>query len=144
MGAQDIDFLRRIEKLTWHGAKRVREAPFSQAIPNTVKEKITHVDPKTAPKGKWGDMDNYNRTIFNYKRKQGQLVRNLHKEARGENLGVPCYRVHVDLSLTPVNLIGGVMPSAYAAAPPLSPVSVGNATAATDSACAAAPSFTSA
>ena len=77
MGSQDIDLIQRLKVL--HQGSLFQKVPrrsfASQAIKNTVPQKISCCDPKFACM-KWGQMDAKNRESFRIRREQGKLVRN--------------------------------------------------------------------
>ena len=78
MGAQDIDLMNRLKRL--NAGSRLQRVPRlafrSQAIKNTVAQKISCCDPKFE-RMRWGQMDARNRTSFNNRFEQGQIVRNI-------------------------------------------------------------------
>eukprot|EP00930_Biecheleria_cincta_P095889 TRINITY_DN87785_c0_g1_i1.p2 TRINITY_DN87785_c0_g1~~TRINITY_DN87785_c0_g1_i1.p2 ORF type:complete len:101 (+),score=22.08 TRINITY_DN87785_c0_g1_i1:302-604(+) len=84
MGSQDTDLVRRLEQLPRACKRRVKQVIFSQAIPNTVEEKIRNCDPAAIGKLRWGQMDTQNRNAFNERRAAGELVRN-----RDQEIGIP-------------------------------------------------------
>ena len=94
MGAQDTDLVLRLKML--HSGdvyEKVRETVFSQAIPNDLKAKVACCDPQYVDaKGnrmRWGQMDTVNRAIFQARREDGHVRRNLEKL----QIGVRCKRV---------------------------------------------------
>lgn len=60
---------------------------LSQAIPNTLQAKTAMCDPTLGLR--WGQMDTFNRDVFNFRRSKGQIARNLGQE----NIGVHAWLV---------------------------------------------------
>ena len=81
MGAHDIDLIYRIRALPEVWYERVGSLPFSQAIPNTLDEKVQACDQRNPLN--WDGMDARSSALFAGRRKRQPDVRNQHKETIG-------------------------------------------------------------
>jgi hypothetical protein len=81
MGAHDIDLIYRIRALPEVWYERVGSLPFSQAIPNTLDEKVQACDQRNPLN--WDEMDARSSALFAGRRKRQPDVRNQHKETIG-------------------------------------------------------------
>ena len=88
MGSQDADIIERLVKLG-KVRKKVRDPELVKAVPNTIADKTTNIDPLYGGL-KWEKMNNLNWEIFTNRTKEGQLVRNLDKST----IGFPLALVH--------------------------------------------------
>lgn len=87
MGAQDVDLIFRMKQLLGADCyQKVRG--HSQAIKNSIKQKVENCS-RAYGNLRWGQMDSYNRWLFEERRAAGLLRRNLERTS----LGVPCQRV---------------------------------------------------
>ena len=84
MGCQDTDLVLRLKDLQ-RGSHSKGGCPYlSQAILNTVDQKVENCDPELAAR-KWGQMNQRNKEAFDQRRRDGKLKRNEHKKG----IGVP-------------------------------------------------------
>jgi len=81
MGAHDIDLIYRIRALPEVWYERVGSLPFSQAIPNTLDEKVQACDQRNPLK--WEQMDARSNALFAWRRTRQPDARNHHKETIG-------------------------------------------------------------
>jgi len=87
MGCQDTDLVLRLKGLGRGHHSKGGSAALSQAILNTTEQKVEHCDPVLELK-KWGQMNEWNRRVFDQRRRDGKLKRNENKA----RIGVPAKR----------------------------------------------------
>ena len=88
MGSQDADIIDRLVRLG-RLRKNVSDRKMVKAIPNTLEEKISNVDPLYGGLN-WNKMNIFNWEIFTRRSKDKQLIRNLHTR----RIGLPLALMH--------------------------------------------------